>query len=198
MAKSLEDTFFYRYVRLLALNEVGGDPAVISASPWRRSTGPTAASQAWPYRLIATASHDTKRGEDARARIGALSEMPDAGRRRSNGWRELCGAAPDSSRGGDAPDRTTGTWSCSRCSAPGRWSSSTSRARRRARGFRQRVDDFAAKALREAKRHTSWVNPDETYEACDPLARRQGARAQRPRASCDSGRSPGGSRSSAR
>ena len=77
MAKSLEDTAFYRYHRLLALNEVGGDPAAAALSGRRfsRARCETRASE-WPHGLTATATHDTKRGEDARARILALAELP--------------------------------------------------------------------------------------------------------------------------
>ena len=77
MAKSLEDTAFYRYHRLLALNEVGGDPAAPGAC---RSTHFTRMMQTrareWPHGMTATATHDTKRGEDARARLLALAEIP--------------------------------------------------------------------------------------------------------------------------
>src|SRR5437868_15194733 len=76
MAKSLEDTAFYRYHRLLALNEVGGDPAAgalpldtFHATMRRRAKD-------WPHGMTATATHDTKRGEDARARLLALAELP--------------------------------------------------------------------------------------------------------------------------
>ena len=76
MAKSLEDTAFYRYHRLLALNEVGGDPSrqALSVDAFHDMMR-TRASE-WPHGLTATATHDTKRGEDARARILALAELP--------------------------------------------------------------------------------------------------------------------------
>ena len=78
MAKSLEDTLFYRYGRLIALNEVGGDPGRfgIGVEAFHRENRERAAD--WPNAMIATATHDTKRGEDARARLYALSEMPDS------------------------------------------------------------------------------------------------------------------------
>ena len=77
MAKSLEDTAFYRYHRLLALNEVGGDPVgqgAFRSTPFT-SMMQTRASE-WPHGMTATATHDTKRGEDARARMMALAEIP--------------------------------------------------------------------------------------------------------------------------
>src|SRR5260364_477131 len=76
MAKSLEDTTFYRYHRLLALNEVGGDPAANAIAPERFHAMMAARAREWPHGLTATATHDTKRGEDERARIMALAEIP--------------------------------------------------------------------------------------------------------------------------
>ena len=74
MAKSLEDTAFYRYHRLLALNEVGGDPAAKALSiPTTFTSMMQARAREWPHGMTATATHDTKRGEDARARLMALS-----------------------------------------------------------------------------------------------------------------------------
>ena len=76
MAKSLEDTTFYRYHRLLALNEVGGDPAANALSVADFHGMMQARARDWPHGMTATATHDTKRGEDARARIMALAEIP--------------------------------------------------------------------------------------------------------------------------
>src|SRR5215207_9736663 len=76
MAKSLEDTLFYRYVRLLSLNEVGGDPGHFGVTLEAFHAANAERLRAWPHAMIATATHDTKRGEDARARLNALSEMP--------------------------------------------------------------------------------------------------------------------------
>ncbi len=89
MAKSLEDTAFYRYHRLLALNEVGGDPSVGALTPEDFHRRMLARSQSQPHGLTATATHDTKRGEDARARILALSELADEWSNVTRQWREL-------------------------------------------------------------------------------------------------------------
>ena len=75
MAKALEDTAFYRYHRLLALNEVGGDPAAGALPLAEFHERMAARAPRWPHGMTATATHDTKRGEDARARIVALSEI---------------------------------------------------------------------------------------------------------------------------
>src|SRR5207249_286164 len=76
MAKSLEDTAFYRYHRLLALNEVGGDPAARALPVEAFHAMMRTRAKEWPHGMTATATHDTKRGEDARARLLALAEIP--------------------------------------------------------------------------------------------------------------------------
>ena len=76
MAKSVEDTAFYRYHRLLALNEVGGEADGAGCSPERFHRRAGDRLRHWPDMLLATATHDTKRGEDARARLAVLSELP--------------------------------------------------------------------------------------------------------------------------
>src|SRR6202020_1714025 len=76
MAKSLEDTAFYRFHRLLALNEVGGDPAATALSTDAFHAMMQARARDWPHGMTATATHDAKRGEDARARLMALTEIP--------------------------------------------------------------------------------------------------------------------------
>src|SRR5437868_7630023 len=76
MAKSLEDTAFYRYHRLLALNEVGGDPAARALPVEAFHAMMRTRAGEWPRGMTATATHDTKRGEDARARLLALAELP--------------------------------------------------------------------------------------------------------------------------
>src|SRR6201999_4228829 len=75
MAKSLEDTTFYRIHRLLALNEVGGEPSASALSPEEFHQMMKARARDWPHAMTTTATHDTKRGEDARTRIVALSEI---------------------------------------------------------------------------------------------------------------------------
>jgi (1->4)-alpha-D-glucan 1-alpha-D-glucosylmutase len=165
MAKSLEDTFFYRYVRLIALNEVGGDPRHFGVDVEAFHRANKERAETWPYGLIATASHDTKRGEDARARIGALSQIPDAWEAALGSWQELSAPHLTPLEESEAPDRNDqylilqsllGAW-------PVELLDEVSDGDALA-AFGQRICDFAVKALREAKRHTSWVNPDETYE----------------------------------
>jgi (1->4)-alpha-D-glucan 1-alpha-D-glucosylmutase len=158
MAKSLEDTAFYRYHRLLALNEVGGDPAAKGLSIPAFHQFMQARAREWPHGMTATATHDTKRGEDARARLAALSEIPGEWTSAVGRWKVL--NAPRIAQHGNmrAPSATfeymiyqtlLGAWPLG---APDR-------------GFADRIQAYALKAAREGKEETSWLNPNETYEA---------------------------------
>jgi (1->4)-alpha-D-glucan 1-alpha-D-glucosylmutase len=155
MAKSLEDTTFYRYHRLLALNEVGGDPAASALSADEFHGMMQARASEWPHGMTATATHDTKRGEDARARIMALSEMPGEWTSAVARWKLL--NAPHLSADGDlrAPSATfeymlyqalLGAWQPDDTS------------------FLARMQEYALKAAREGKQETSWLNPHLAYE----------------------------------
>jgi (1->4)-alpha-D-glucan 1-alpha-D-glucosylmutase len=156
MAKSLEDTTFYRYHRLLALNEVGGDPAAKALAVDDFHQMMRIRAKEWPHGMTATATHDTKRGEDARARIMALSEMPGEWTGAVGRWKLI--NAPHITTDGDlrAPSATfeymlyqalLGAWQPDDAS------------------FEQRMQEYALKAAREGKEETSWLNPDEAYEA---------------------------------
>jgi (1->4)-alpha-D-glucan 1-alpha-D-glucosylmutase len=152
MAKALEDTTFYRHHRLLALNEVGGDPAAPPLSledfhALQRQRAETA-----PFGLTATSTHDTKRGEDARARILALSEMPEDWEHAVEAWRTqnaglIEGASPTPAHQYMLYQALIGAW-------PGIIDES----------FVARMKGYALKAAREGKQETSWTNPNENYE----------------------------------
>ncbi len=155
MAKSLEDTTFYRYHRLLAFNEVGGDPAARALSADEFHAMMQARAKDWPLGMTATATHDTKRGEDARARIMALAEMPGEWTSAVARWKLL--NAPHLSVDGDmrAPSATfeymlyqalVGAWEPDDPS------------------FAARMQEYALKAAREGKEETSWLNPHAAYE----------------------------------
>ena len=161
-AKAMEDTSFYRYLRLASLNEVGGDPGTfgISLATFHRSM--LERSERWPHALSGTSTHDTKRSEDVRARIDVLSEMPAR-------WRFLLrrfarmnaryktqlaeGAAPSSNDEYLLYQTLIGTWPCERPSG------------RALEEYRGRIAGYMRKAAREAKLHTGWVTPDADYEA---------------------------------
>ena len=158
MAKSLEDTAFYRYHRLLALNEVGGDPAAEALSIDAFHEMMQARARDWPHGMTATATHDTKRGEDARARLMALTEIPGEWTSAVARWKIL--NAPHLVTDGEmrAPSATfeymlyqalLGAWP-----ADGRDDA-----------FLERMQAYALKAAREGKQETSWLNPHQAYEA---------------------------------
>ncbi|WP_430910239.1 malto-oligosyltrehalose synthase [Methylobacterium sp. sgz302541] len=164
MAKSLEDTLFYRYALLLGLNEVGGDPGEYGIGVEHFHALQSARARDWPNAMIATATHDTKRGEDARTRLLALSELPEEWAKAWDRWRE--NAAAHLSRLDDetAPD-TADQWMFLQAIL-GAWPLELldSEDPAEVESFRDRLLAYAEKALREGKRHSSWVNVDEGYE----------------------------------
>jgi (1->4)-alpha-D-glucan 1-alpha-D-glucosylmutase len=158
MAKALEDTSFYRYHRLLALNEVGGDPAAGARSVEAFHQMMRTRAKEWPHGMTATATHDTKRGEDARARLMALSEIPGEWASAVARWKIL--NAPHLVIDGEmrAPSATfeymlyqalLGAWPLGE----------------RDESFLERMQAYALKAAREGKQETSWLNPHQAYEA---------------------------------
>ncbi|MDT8871670.1 hypothetical protein RAA17_12620 [Komagataeibacter rhaeticus] len=167
-AKSLEDTAFYRYGRLLSRNEVGSDPQVLALPVAAFHDACAARAARFPHALLATATHDHKRGEDARARLAVLSEVAVEWEGLVQGWFVHNGAAG----GRTAPDPTGLMNSCSirHWWAPGHCLHWGGTARDR---FCQRITQWQTKALREAGRHTGWTRPDAAYEtACARFAER--------------------------
>lgn len=156
MAKSLEDTTFYRYHRLLALNEVGGDPAAKALSIDAFHAMMASRSSEWPHGMTATATHDTKRGEDARARIMVLAEIPGEWTSAVARWKIL--NAPHLVIHGDmrAPSATSEYMLYQ--ALLGAWQPDD-------KSFRERMQAYALKAAREGKQETSWLNPNLAYEA---------------------------------
>ncbi len=159
MAKGVEDCAFYRSSRLTSLNEVGADPAIFSIAPAQWHEEMAARQRDWPRAMTALSTHDTKRGEDVRARIAVLAETADRWAQTLDG---LLTAAP-------LPDRGFGNllWQA----AFGAWPIST-----------DRLHAYAEKAMREAGEHTTWTDPDEDYEgsvhgAIDALASDEAMRA---------------------
>jgi (1->4)-alpha-D-glucan 1-alpha-D-glucosylmutase len=148
MAKGVEDTAFYTYNRFIALNEVGGDPARFGLTPAEFHEAAREAQERWPQSMIATSTHDTKRGEDVRTRLALLSEVPtewiDAVRR----WSGMTA----SHRTGEWPDRSTEYFFYQ--TVVGAWPVSI-----------ERVTAYLEKATREAKVHTSWTTPQPEYDA---------------------------------
>jgi len=128
MAKSLEDTTFYRYHRLLAFNEVGGDPAAKALAVEAFHDAMKLRAREWPHGMTATSTHDTKRGEDARARLIALAEIPGEWTSAVARWKVL--NAPHlviAGRHARAVRRHRNTCSIRRCSAHGHRAARTHR-----------------------------------------------------------------------
>jgi (1->4)-alpha-D-glucan 1-alpha-D-glucosylmutase len=157
MAKSLEDTAFYRYHRLLALSEVGGDPAAIALSTDAFHQMMRIRARDWPHGMTATATHDTKRGEDARARLIALSEIPGEWTSAVARWKILNARHLAVEGEMRAPSATfeymlyqslLGAWPLDQ----------------REDNFLERMQAYALKAAREGKQETSWLNPHQRYE----------------------------------
>ena len=157
MAKSLEDTLFYRYVRFLALNEVGGEPSRFGIPPIEFHTENRERARTWPQALTTSATHDTKRGEDARARLLALSETPDLWAQVLAAWKAEAGAVaePDANDQYMILQAILGVWPIELLDGD---DPSVLNA------LRQRLAAYVPKALREAKRHSKWIEPNETYE----------------------------------
>ena len=158
MAKSLEDTAFYRFHRLLALNEVGGSPDARALPVGSFHGLMRGRAKDFPHGLTATATHDTKRGEDARTRLLALSELTDDWDEAVEGWKQL-------------NSRLLVSGSIMRIPSPaheymlyqalvGAWPLAGLNQE-----FVERMQAYAIKAAREGKQQTSWLAPDEAYEA---------------------------------
>jgi (1->4)-alpha-D-glucan 1-alpha-D-glucosylmutase len=138
MAKGVEDTAFYRYFRLTALNEVGGNPARFSLHVDEFHRANLERAERFPLHLLATQTHDTKRSGDVRARIGVLSELADEWGERVRGWRALDDAGEDYLFW----QTVVGAWPIER----------------------ERVERYMEKALRESKRNTNWIDPNVEHE----------------------------------
>lgn len=160
-AKSLEDTLFYRYGPLLALNEVGGEPSHHGVSAEAFHAANAERHRYWPHAMIATATHDTKRGEDGRARLLSLTEMPQRWAEASSRWHALSSElAPDRTR----PDANDRQFILQQMLASWPVELLESDDAPQLDAFRERMQGWVEKALREAKRKTSWINPQEAYE----------------------------------
>ena len=105
MAKGLEDTAFYRYNRLIALNEVGGHPDRFGSSPTAFHKANAERARKWPNAMLGSSTHDTKRGEDVRARLAVLSEIPEEWERQIRTWSRILRARRGDVEGTSAPDR---------------------------------------------------------------------------------------------
>jgi (1->4)-alpha-D-glucan 1-alpha-D-glucosylmutase len=165
MAKGLEDTVFYRYYPLASLDEVGGRPTGGGVQPARLHAWNARRLAEWPHALSPTATHDTKRGEDVRARLDVLSEIPREWQRVLRHWQRLnrrLKSVVDDVRIPSANEEyliyqtLIGAWPMDAIDAD------PTDAGREA--LRARMHEYMTKALREAKLHTSWINVNAPYE----------------------------------
>ena len=163
MAKAVEDTAFYRQFPLASLNEVGGDPQVFGLTPSAFHDKVVARAEHWPANLLASSTHDTKRSEDVRARINVLSEIPDEWTAALSRWRDMNQRHKQIVDDAEAPEANSeyllyqtlvGTWPLRGCVNEPDWP-----------GFVHRIQAYMEKATREAKEHTSWINPEPDYDA---------------------------------
>jgi (1->4)-alpha-D-glucan 1-alpha-D-glucosylmutase len=164
-AKGVEDTAFYRYNLLLSLNEVGGDPGRFGRSPAEFHESNLARLRQWPLEMTATATHDTKLGEDVRARINVLSELVDDWRRGLARWMRINAGNRTKVDAEPAPDRNdeyrfyhvlVGTWPADAFGALVPSAPDVT--------YVQRIRDYMIKAIKEAKLRTSWINDNEAYD----------------------------------
>ena len=166
VAKGVEDTAFYTDVLLLSANEVGGDLRHRSRSPGEFHQENLHRLAHWPLEMTAASTHDTKRGEDARARINVISELPEQWRTHVTRWSTINTAARNQGGLPGAPDRNdewmyyqalVGAWPAEKLGAPVPAAAPPD--------FVERVGSYMRKALKEAKRHTSWVQENQDYES---------------------------------
>jgi (1->4)-alpha-D-glucan 1-alpha-D-glucosylmutase len=162
MAKSVEDTVFYTYNRLVSLNEVGGAPDRygVSVAAFHRQNAERL--EHWPHSLLTTSTHDTKRSEDVRARLNALSELAQEWQAALSRWGRLNAAKKTVVDDQPAPNRNDEYLLYQ--TLLGAWPAEPPTPEELER-FRGRITAYMQKATKEAKVHTSWINPNEEYDA---------------------------------
>jgi (1->4)-alpha-D-glucan 1-alpha-D-glucosylmutase len=160
-AKGVEDTALYRMNRLVALNEVGGEPENFGVSVRAFHADAQHRARHWPHEMLGSSTHDTKRSEDVRARLTVLSEMPREWRVAITRWNRLNRLRKREVDGVRSPSRNDeyllyqtllGSWPLEELDDAG------------LEAYRERIAAYMLKAAREAKVHTSWSRPNERYE----------------------------------
>lgn len=163
-AKAVEDTAFYRWFPLVSLNDVGGEPDQFGTPPETFHAANAERLAHWPRALMATATHDHKRGEDVRARLAVLSERPQDWGRAVRRWFRLADALVATTEDGPAPSAAD-RWLFFQ-TVVGAWPLDlTADDEGGLAAFADRLKGYMEKAVREAKRRTSWAVNDAAYEA---------------------------------
>jgi len=162
MAKGLEDTAFYRYNRLVSLNDVGSDLHRFGVTAAEFHAANQERLRQWPHSMLATSTHDSKRSEDVRARINVLSEMPAQWRLQIRDWKRFNRSHKSVVNDRPAPSANDeyllyqtllGAWPLVPLAEMNEWDA-----------FSKRIEEYMLKAIREAKENTSWINRNEAYE----------------------------------
>lgn len=147
-AKAIEDRLFYRHPTLVSLNEVGGEPDRFGVSAAEFHHSAAVRADRWPSTMTTLTTHDTKRGEDVRARIGVLSQVPGLWSQLVADWQALC-PPPDPATGLFLWQNMFGAWP---------------RSGHVDQNLRDRLHAYAEKVVREAHLHTSWIGPNLAFE----------------------------------
>jgi (1->4)-alpha-D-glucan 1-alpha-D-glucosylmutase len=163
MAKGLEDTAFYRYNRLVSLNDVGGDLHRFGTSVQEFHAANQQRLHDWPHTMLAGSTHDSKRSEDVRARIDVLSEISPLWGLRVRAWRRFNRSHRSMVNGVAAP--TPNDEYLLYQTLLGAWPLEPMRDTNDWRSFCERIESYMLKAMREAKQNTSWINRNNEYEA---------------------------------
>ena len=169
MAKGLEDTAFYRFNRFIGLNEVGGHPTTFGRPLQAFHDANAERAEHWPHSMLTTSTHDTKRGEDTRARLAALSEFPEAWAEAVTDWGLVLGPAPADADPDRQPDRNdeyallqlvVGTCPVELLGE--------AREAGAVAAYAERLKGAMTKAMREAKVHSTWGRPRRDLRGRDP------------------------------
>jgi (1->4)-alpha-D-glucan 1-alpha-D-glucosylmutase len=174
MAKGLEDTAFYRYNRLVSLNDVGGDLHSFGITTSQFHSANQERLRSWPHSMLATSTHDSKRSEDVRARINVLSEISGQWKFRVRDWQRFNRNHKRMVNDRPAPSPNdeyllyqtfVGSWPSELLTDQSKNSDSDNHSANHWKNFRERIENYMLKAIREAKQNTSWINRNTEYES---------------------------------
>ena len=163
MAKGLEDTAFYRYNRLVSLNEVGSDLRRFGTTPAEFHLANQERLRDWPHTMLTTGTHDSKHSEDVRARINVLSEISGPWRLRVREWKRFNRSCKLLVNHKPAPSPNDEYLLYQ--TLVGAWPSESGKGTDGWKAFCERMESYILKAIREAKQNTSWINRNTEYES---------------------------------
>jgi (1->4)-alpha-D-glucan 1-alpha-D-glucosylmutase len=164
MAKGIEDTAFYRYNRLISLNDVGSDLHRFGVPVSEFHSANRGRVSSWPHAMLSTSTHDSKRSEDVRSRINVLSELSGLWRLRVREWRRINRNRRRSLNGRPSPRPNDEYQIYQTLVGAFPFGLNEKSEKNDWKAFSTRIEDYMLKAIREAKRNTSWVNRNTDYE----------------------------------